>query len=217
MKSYEKELPPIVADEGPLFEAVGSPRPSHDAEPAAPMVPGSAAIPLAEKSASNMFTLSYPPRRGDTEQRWPRVEPTPPEDAGSSMKKLDGVFKVAQPVPPTRGKSLRAGLDMSMQAGGMGAESKARANISNLSPAEVGERLLQMGIGPGLVAALEENHVDGSRLLVLSDVDLVAMGIMERYSRTLLLNTAGYILASEEERVEQSTASGAGELPLYVK
>ncbi|KAJ3095449.1 hypothetical protein HDU96_001162 [Phlyctochytrium bullatum] len=90
---------------------------------------------------------------------------------------------------------------------------EARSRISALSSAEVAEELLRMGVGPGLASALEA----GADLLTLSDVDLLAMGIQEWYSRDLVLRTIAYILASEQHHLAQmGEISRTGDnLPMY--
>ncbi|KAJ3112702.1 hypothetical protein HDU96_004249 [Phlyctochytrium bullatum] len=96
----------------------------------------------------------------------------------------------------------------------------AMLRVARMSPAEVGEQLLAMGVGPALVAALEDNGIDGSRLFALTEADLVSMGIGERYSRDLLLRAARNVVARAQEQggrpVSVALTSGSGDpLPRY--
>ncbi|KAJ3106032.1 hypothetical protein HDU96_008363 [Phlyctochytrium bullatum] len=74
-----------------------------------------------------------------------------------------------------------------------------------------------MGVGAGLVSALEEHSVDGARLLALTDADLVGMGIEQQYSREIVLRAVTYITVQERERVDMMAATGmrGEELPQY--
>ncbi|KAJ3094561.1 hypothetical protein HDU96_001567 [Phlyctochytrium bullatum] len=99
------------------------------------------------------------------------------------------------------------------------AEREARTWIASLSPAEAGERLMSIGLGPGLVSALEENGIDRANLLTLTDADLAAIGIDELYSREMVLRAVACMTASERQRIERTAAtlSVAEALPLYLQ
>ncbi|KAJ3091379.1 hypothetical protein HDU96_003084, partial [Phlyctochytrium bullatum] len=120
-----------------------------------------------------------------------------------------------QIAPPERETIAAIPQTSGGMGGGISAERTARSRIAALTPAEVGEELLRMGVGPNLVSALE--GVNGMELLALTNADLLTMGIQEWYSRDLLLRTISNMESSEQERLEQmATTSGRGdELPTY--
>ncbi|KAJ3114828.1 hypothetical protein HDU96_001571 [Phlyctochytrium bullatum] len=122
--------------------------------------------------------------------------------ASSSSEKL----KV--PIAPARGQSFvrtASPLDVS----GARAEREARTRVGLLSAADVGERLLRLGVGAAL-----KNNIDGPNLLALTDADLVGMGIQERYSRELILRAIACVVAGEREQIG-TTAGRAEELPSH--
>ncbi|KAJ3116034.1 hypothetical protein HDU96_010572 [Phlyctochytrium bullatum] len=59
--------------------------------------------------------------------------------------------------------------------------------------AQVGERLMGLGVGPGLAAALEDHGVDGVSLETITAEALVGMGIAEPFSRHVVLQAVEYL------------------------
>ncbi|KAJ3106028.1 hypothetical protein HDU96_008359 [Phlyctochytrium bullatum] len=204
-----------------------------------PSVPPSAPLsPPSEKSPHALFSeLRYPQRPGQPPLRVEQAQPpsisaAPPP---SRKKEMDAVVsekpiiemdasvsgKPMVLVAPARGQSL-GGANIAQQRGGssmaVSRESEPLSLLASLSSVEVGERLLRIGVGPGLVSALEENNViNGANMLTLTDADLVAMGINEAFSREIVLRAFASIAESERERIERAaTASMRGEgLPQY--
>ncbi|KAJ3094219.1 hypothetical protein HDU96_001774, partial [Phlyctochytrium bullatum] len=125
-------------------------------------------------------------------------------------KTVYGVASAA-PAAPAAASAAASGSDA-------WAERAARTAVAAMSAAEVRESMLAMGVGPGLVSALEENDIDGASLLALTDEELRAMGIGEWYSRHLLLRTAEFMVEREMRRIQRvsATPSKSGEfLPRY--
>ncbi|KAJ3106030.1 hypothetical protein HDU96_008361 [Phlyctochytrium bullatum] len=211
------------------------PTANFDAPPAfenayLPSVPASAPLaPPPEKSPHALFSeLRYPQRPGQLPLR---VDQAPQP---SRKKEMDAVVsekpiiemnasvsgKPMVLVAPARGQSL-GGANIAQQRGGssmvVSREREPLSLLASLSSAEVGERLLRIGVGPGLVSALEENNVNGANMLALTDADLLAMGINEVYSREIVLRGVASIVEGERERIERAAiASMRGEgLPQY--
>ncbi|KAJ3118533.1 hypothetical protein HDU96_000951 [Phlyctochytrium bullatum] len=90
--------------------------------------------------------------------------------------------------------------------------------VRGLMPAEVSERLMAMGVGPALVAALEDNGVDGGRLVMLDDAQLEAMGIDQPNSRQLVLQAVQLVIRDGGGNASSIVRSGTDEpedLPRY--
>ncbi|KAJ3106034.1 hypothetical protein HDU96_008365, partial [Phlyctochytrium bullatum] len=191
--------------------------------------PPDSAVPVTpDKSAAALFSGL---NQSDVHQQQ-HPEPRPPStDKDPSVNPVfDFIASVKKPetskeaVAPVRGASLQRAAPMTasppqtgeisrvVSSGGLIAERQARSRIATLSPAELGERLMRMGVGAGLVSALEENNIDGANLLLLTDADLVAMGIKEWYSRDLVLRKVANLVTSEKERVEQGLTASTGRL-----
>ncbi|KAJ3109032.1 hypothetical protein HDU96_007346 [Phlyctochytrium bullatum] len=217
-------VPPPISDAIPLSsESVG---PSSSSSAPVSTVPA-----LPEKSARALF---YGINQNDTRQQ--RTEPLASSVDKDTTPGFNYFGKSKKPetseefVAPERGASMQwvAAVTASpTQAGvlsrvvtscSVSDEMQARSRIATLSPAELGERLMRMGVGPGLVSALEESHINGANLLLLTDADLVAMGITEWYSRDLVLRMVANMVTSEMERVEQgltASTSRLDRLPTY--
>ncbi|KAJ3111138.1 hypothetical protein HDU96_005945 [Phlyctochytrium bullatum] len=91
-------------------------------------------------------------------------------------------------------------------------------HVQGMGSWKVGEELLRIGFGSNLVSTLEENHINGADLLALTDSDLLAMGIVELYTRNLVLRTIAHILMREPDRLEQMAAASSkigDDLPTY--
>ncbi|KAJ3104870.1 hypothetical protein HDU96_008779, partial [Phlyctochytrium bullatum] len=185
---------------------------AHDVDaPPAPAPPAVATRVMAEKSSATMFHHVPPAHHTEPHPPSVAVEPRPPSTVVDPWTR--GAAEKAAYRPPTAVAKGR-------EADGMRAEREARSRIEVMAPTEVGEMMMRMGVGAGLVAALEEHEIDGGRLLALTDADLVAMGIQEWYSRDLVLRTAAYVLASEVERGKSSRGGGVSRregLPTYSK
>ncbi|KAJ3114827.1 hypothetical protein HDU96_001570 [Phlyctochytrium bullatum] len=141
-----------------------------------------------------------------------RAEPQPPSPTPKIIFASSSSEKPKVPIAPARGQSFvrtASPLDIS----GVRAEREARSRVGLLSAAEVGERLLRLGIGAALVSALEENNIDGPNVLTLTDSDLVGMGIQERYSRELILRAITYVVAVILERDGEQKLTPIGEDP----
>ncbi|KAJ3102231.1 hypothetical protein HDU96_009713, partial [Phlyctochytrium bullatum] len=181
----------------------------------------SLALQAPEKPAGALFTDVKESREAAAQQPV-RAELRPrPVFADSSSTftptAVTSSSEQSDPVRPARSATTSTQRTIGVSGGGIAAERAARSRIAVLSPVEVGEELLRMGVGPGLVSALEENGVSGGKLLVLTNAELLAMGIQEWYSRDLVLRTIPNLVASEQERVERTASiSGRGEdLPTY--
>ncbi|KAJ3095448.1 hypothetical protein HDU96_001161 [Phlyctochytrium bullatum] len=101
---------------------------------------------------------------------------------------------------------------------GTAPEREARSRIAALSPSDVGEELLRIGFRSVLVSTFEESEINGADLLALTDSDLLAMGIVELYTRNLVLRTIAHVLMREPERLEQMTSASrrtGDDLPTY--
>ncbi|KAJ3106029.1 hypothetical protein HDU96_008360 [Phlyctochytrium bullatum] len=177
-------------------------------------IPGTASLPIPEKSFEALFSgvrdcfqpANHPRPRAD--QRPVSAEQLLPPKVDADAEDL---HKPEESDARTRGRSAAAIQPLQLQEGGSSrvdsAEREARSRIAALTPAETGERLMRMGVGAGLVSALEEHNVDGARLLGLTNADLVAMGIEELYSREIVLRAATYILSREREHVGTATTT----------
>ncbi|KAJ3114935.1 hypothetical protein HDU96_001435 [Phlyctochytrium bullatum] len=75
----------------------------------------------------------------------------------------------------------------------------APAPVMELTATQVSERLTAMGVGPALVALLEEMNVDGVGLLALDDVRLQTMGVDQKVSRTIVLEAVAHVLEEMAE------------------
>ncbi|KAJ3118132.1 hypothetical protein HDU96_003661 [Phlyctochytrium bullatum] len=112
----------------------------------------------------------------------------------SSSYGIDG----AAALPPSHSKANSVKLKPKALPGADtftgGANAHAAVVVARWTPAQVSEKLMEMGVGAALVAALEDNGVDGARLLALNDTQLADMGINQPLSRRLILQAAQYIV-----------------------
>ncbi|KAJ3109332.1 hypothetical protein HDU96_007265 [Phlyctochytrium bullatum] len=177
------------------------------------VIPGSVAKPTSpqqpEKSGYGLEMFQHVQRSPGGPQREPR--PPSAEEVKAmvvvSEKKADFQAMVVLPDKPVDVKPMvilpmapprTNSLYNAVKAKAVSASNARR--VSALSASDVSERLLTMGVGAALVAALEDNHVNGARLLSLHDGDLVAIGIKESTSRDLVLRAVGHVIADSEQR-----------------
>ncbi|KAJ3103953.1 hypothetical protein HDU96_009085 [Phlyctochytrium bullatum] len=132
-------------------------------------------------------------------------------DFMGSEKKEGISLGTTHPVAPKRITSIY----------GNGPSAESPRGVSALTPEQVSEQLLALGVGPALVAALEDHRVDGARLLALDDAHLQAIGIEQPYSRLIILGAAQQVAASNGAISRRLGApaggamGGAEQLPTY--
>ncbi|KAJ3090814.1 hypothetical protein HDU96_003296 [Phlyctochytrium bullatum] len=161
----------------------------------------------SEKSSSALFTGSTTTRSAGFSTVMTRSDTATSSGAGDS--KLGGAVGDVK-----RGEAVESEVKLMpvepLQGPSPSPSPAARARIKALTPTEVGEALMGMGVGPGLAAALEDHGIDGVRLLQLTDAELVGMGISDRFQRELVVRSAGNLVAREVEKMEaEGTGMGA--------
>ncbi|KAJ3117794.1 hypothetical protein HDU96_005575 [Phlyctochytrium bullatum] len=114
----------------------------------------------------------------------------------STMAGSDGGSSASpSPVAPQRVASLSSPVLKPPPDLGVSARTVYRdTSLLRMSAADVGERLQEMGVGPGLVEVLEAHGVDGRRLIALDGTALHRMGIELPGSRDVILVAAAQIL-----------------------
>ncbi|KAJ3114936.1 hypothetical protein HDU96_001436 [Phlyctochytrium bullatum] len=85
--------------------------------------------------------------------------------------------------------------------------------VSPLTAAQLSEKLMSMGVGPALAAALEDVGVDGAALSALDDEALRACGIELKASRTIVLRAVRQLL--EDAKQDEEREAEEDELPGY--
>ncbi|KAJ3099520.1 hypothetical protein HDU96_010683 [Phlyctochytrium bullatum] len=89
----------------------------------------------------------------------------------------------------------------------------APPHVLAMSPAQVSELLMKMGVGPALASALEDSGIDGKSLATVTDYDLQRMGLEQPISRHMVLQVIEHILsgAVAPNVAFRSSASGLSE------
>ncbi|KAJ3104608.1 hypothetical protein HDU96_008860 [Phlyctochytrium bullatum] len=194
---------PVPADTGfpapPLSTRTANPAPNEKADASGPgslwasngwmaagALPATAskvvpAVPVAEISGATVFPQDRKP--GSSSGR--------PADANRSAAAAD--IRGGGSAVPTR--ELPKTMTPERAA--------AQILVAAMTPAQVGERLMAMGVGPALAAALEDHQVNGARLLQLQDSDLVRMGINDEFQRELVLRSASHVVSWQEDKIRR--------------
>ncbi|KAJ3088058.1 hypothetical protein HDU96_004259, partial [Phlyctochytrium bullatum] len=119
----------------------------------------SLALRAPGKPADSLFTEVKESREAATQQPLrAELRPRPVFADSSSTFTPTAVTSSSEqrdPVRPARSSTTSTRLRSGVSGGGIAAERAALSLIASLSPADVGEELLRMGVGPGLVSALE--------------------------------------------------------------
>ncbi|KAJ3110836.1 hypothetical protein HDU96_006245 [Phlyctochytrium bullatum] len=124
---------------------------------------------------------------------------------------------VAPQQAPNAGRGEKSRFFNEGPSGGSGQLNEmALRSLRPLTPSEVSEKLMAMGVGAALVAALEDDGVNGARLPLLDDRQLVALGIDQPISRQLILQAVQAVI----QNAGQGVGSGSGmneveDLPRY--
>ncbi|KAJ3110217.1 hypothetical protein HDU96_006826 [Phlyctochytrium bullatum] len=124
-------------------------------------------------------------------------------------------------VPPTRTASVAVSPTLrtppsrtgSVVSGTGSGDAAWLVRVSRWTPAQVRDRLVGMGIGPGPARLLEGKGVDGYQLLLLNEERLVVLGVQDADARALVLFAAERLRRGNAGGVEEE--SGGVALPMY--
>ncbi|KAJ3098521.1 hypothetical protein HDU96_011051 [Phlyctochytrium bullatum] len=175
------------------------------AQPVASTSPAPSRVATTASIPSSSDPVPSPPEKNDS-SLFPRYPPPVSHLADTKLAPSRGIFDGVE-----HRSSENEVFESRTSAGAViKANAAARERVRGMSCTEVKERLLEFGLADGLARLLEDNGIDGPRLLELDAFQLQSLGVTSRGSRTLVLQTVEIMLEHVRDGLMGGGEGGVG-------